>query len=215
MEGFGEAAFGIALDSAEPQQSLEHAGIKPRLFPLRGKVRQQVLDFLASDGFGKRDKKVRGAEIAFVFCDFVFENQVIAKGVPSQLSKQAMILVQIFAAMSEDQIGLHFVLQLDEAFFDFGADKWKTSVTKSVLDNVGFRGQLQHGLGARFCFGSSRIVSAEDDPMDFQIAVFGQQRKQSTRAADFNIVTMCAEAQNGAQFFEIGLEHVIGGAPAG
>ena len=82
MEGFGKAALGIALNSTESHESFEGACVEPGLFALRGEVREQVLDFLPSDGFGKRDEKVGSAKIAFVFGDFVFENQMITECVP-------------------------------------------------------------------------------------------------------------------------------------
>ncbi len=140
VKRLGETAFRVTFDGAEAEERLERAGGEPWLFALRGKVREQVIDFLAGDVFRQWHEKVWRAEVAFVFRYFVFQNRVIAEGVPSELGDQAMILMEIFAAVRENEVGLDVALEPDEAFLDFQAGEGKTGVAKLMKSDQFFGG---------------------------------------------------------------------------
>ncbi len=140
VKRLGEAAFGVTFDGAEAEERLERAGGEPWLFALRGKVCEQMIDFLAGAVFRQRHEKVRRAEVAFVFRNFVFQNRVIAEGVPGELGDEAMVLMEIFAAVGKNEVGLHFALQADEGFLEFQAGEGETGVAELVEGDIFFGG---------------------------------------------------------------------------
>jgi hypothetical protein len=63
------------------------------------------VDLITEDVFIQRDKEIRAAQITIVLDDFIFQDEVLSKRVPSQLGQQPVILVQIVSIMGKDQIG--------------------------------------------------------------------------------------------------------------
>jgi len=52
----------------------------------------------------QRNKTIRRTKIPIVLWYFVFEDQMIAEGVPREVAEQPMILMQIVAAVGKNQI---------------------------------------------------------------------------------------------------------------
>ena len=67
-------------------------------------VSQDILDLPLTTFIIKRDKNVRPSEVTIIFGDLVFEDKMVAEGVPGQLGNEAMILVEVVTIVSEDDI---------------------------------------------------------------------------------------------------------------
>ena len=80
--------------------------------------REQVLDLAFRYPSLEVNEDVRRAEVAVVLRDLVLEDQVVAERVPRQLRSQAVVLMQIRAAVREDQVRRDLRLQLLEEVLD-------------------------------------------------------------------------------------------------
>jgi hypothetical protein len=63
----------------------------------------QVSHLLGADGFAQRDVQVRLSKIAVVLWDLIFQDEMVAEGVPSEFGNETVVLVQVMAGMREDQ----------------------------------------------------------------------------------------------------------------
>ena len=72
----------------------------------------QKADFSAIDRFIQVDKEVRYAKIAVIFRNFIFQDEMVSKGIPGQLTNQTMILMQIMPVMGEDDVWRFLPFQL-------------------------------------------------------------------------------------------------------
>ena len=77
---------------------------KPVFICLSVEMAHQKADFFAIDRFIQVDKEVRYAKIAVIFRNFIFQDEVISKGIPGQLTDQTMVLMQIMPVMGEDDV---------------------------------------------------------------------------------------------------------------
>ena len=82
--------------------------------------------------------------------------EMVAKCVPGQFRDNAVILVQVMPVMREDEIGLHFRLQLLEGLLDVGADVRKEAVAEVMNGDVLLRSAGEHHPGGALClFGDA------------------------------------------------------------
>ena len=88
------------------------------LFPLRRKRAANIAGF-ALTGFAiQPHEKVRRSQIAIVLWDFVFQDEMVAKRIPSQFADDSVILVEVMPVVSKNQIGSELVFQFFEINFD-------------------------------------------------------------------------------------------------
>jgi len=102
-----------------------------------------MINFARAHRFVERHEKIRLAEIAIVFGDFVFQNQMIAERVPGQLGDQAMVLVCIFAVLGEYQIRPPLLQLFFKNSFDFCALEGEEAIAKIFDDQIFFLRLLQ------------------------------------------------------------------------
>src|SRR5450759_1263681 len=76
------------------------------------------------------DVKIRSAQISIPLGDFVLENTVIAKRIPSQTGDLPMILVRILSIMGENNIWIDSHFKLFKPRFNRFAILWEESVLK-------------------------------------------------------------------------------------
>src|SRR5688572_3419404 len=114
VEGFRVSLRRIAFDAAQAHEAAEGLGSEPALAALGGEDLHEQFD-LAGDIPGcHRHEHLRRTESAVELRNLVFEHGVIAERVPRQLADHAVILVQLFAAMREDHVGLEGLEFLEE-----------------------------------------------------------------------------------------------------
>src|SRR5438105_9934096 len=87
------------------------------------------VDLSSARGFVKRDKEIWRSEIAIIFRDLVFENQMASKSIPRQFRYQTMILVKIVAVMRQDQIRRKLGFDLLEPLFEISTDIREKTIT--------------------------------------------------------------------------------------
>ena len=90
----------------------------------------QKADFFAIDRFIQVDKEVRYAKIAVIFRNFIFQDEVVSKGIPGQLTDQTMILMQIMPVMGEDDVWRFLPFQLLKKIFNLTANVREKTVPK-------------------------------------------------------------------------------------
>src|SRR5262245_18669397 len=87
-------------------------------------------------------KEVGGSDVAIVFRDLIFEDQVISKGVPSELRYQAVVLVQVLAVVGEDDIrGDRLLERLEELLYLGPQVRKETVLEVSDHDVLAFCGR--------------------------------------------------------------------------
>ena len=135
----------------------------------------QVLDLAVASFAVERHEEIRRTEVAVILGYFKFEDEVIAPGVPGQLVDNAVILMQIFARVSEDQIGRELAFQFFEEFLDFGSLDREEAVAKTQNSHAFPRGALEEELGAATSLTLAFGSGAENDPVKLQIAARPQK----------------------------------------
>lgn len=110
-----------------------------------------------------------------------------------------MILVQIMAAVGEDQIGSHLPSQGLKFVFDGVAHKGEVAVAKRMHGDMRRTRAGKEGRGASQRLGFAQGRSAEDDPMDLETRMRGRQPQDAAAAADLNVVAVRSQAEHTLQ----------------
>ena len=84
------------------------------LVALRLKKTTKVFDFQVAKALFEGNEKIGRAEIAIVFRNFVFEDEMIPPSVPGEIGKDAVVLMAVVPLMSEDDVGLDLFQSLKE-----------------------------------------------------------------------------------------------------
>src|SRR6266404_782302 len=183
------------LDATDPHQRHEGVGGEPVLVPLALKAVHQQLDLLQACGLIQVHEHVGRPNVTVVFHDFVFEDQVIAVGVPRQFRHEAMVLVQIVSVVREDDVRRYPPLQVLEELLDLAADVWKETVPEALHDDV-----LMLRVGEDTVAGGYRLAVAlptgtQHDPVDLGFVMGREQTQERPAAADLDVVAVGADTQ--------------------
>src|SRR5260221_8352983 len=103
MKTFGKSAQGIGLDAAKSLQRQEGLRAKPLLRSLRRKGLVNILRLAFAGLAIQSHKKIRRTQVAIVLRDFVFQDEMAAKRIPSQFGDQPMILVKIMPVVGRSE----------------------------------------------------------------------------------------------------------------
>ena len=90
---------------------------------LCSKMLHQQFDFSSSNLVIQVDKKIGQAEIAIELRNFVFKNEMIAKRVPCELANQPVVLVQVCASVSENDVWRRLTLEFLKIFLHRRANR--------------------------------------------------------------------------------------------
>ena len=155
----------------------------------------------------ERNEGIRLGQIAIELGNFVFENQMIAKRIPGEVGKNAMVLMPIITEMSEDQVGLNETFELLEVIFDQFTLVREEAGPEILYDDLRSNRALQECLGAFPGFVGAGTFGAEDDPKDFEIRFCAEEGKDSATAADFDVIGMGAEAEDRGEILRDAVNH--------
>src|SRR5262249_60651339 len=75
-----------------------------------GEEAELPLDVLGAE----RDVEIGRPEVAVVLGDLVLEDEVVAEGVPGQLTGQAVVLMEVAARVGQDQVRCQGLERLEE-----------------------------------------------------------------------------------------------------
>src|SRR5262249_32726584 len=150
---------------------------------LRRKCAQQVLDFLINQVALQANKHVRRAEIAIVFGNLVFQDQVIAERIPGQFGNQPMILVRVPTIVGQDEIRGELLLLLFESIFDRTALVWQETISKRMQDDARVRQRRQECRGALLRLVVAIAAGGEHHPPDLQRRVLPYEAQDRSAAA--------------------------------
>ena len=98
------------LHPPQSQESAKYILREPLLMLLGCEVVKDVFDLESANAFVQADERVRRSNVSVVFGNLILENEMITKRIPCQIGDHAMILVQIVAIVSEDDIRRHLML---------------------------------------------------------------------------------------------------------
>ena len=162
-----------------------------------GKCSRSAAVLARHSRFGKRHEQVRIAEIAVVFRDLVLPHEMVAKGVQGEFRQRAMILVQIVAAMGQNERRTIVAFEIFERLLDAGELGRKEAVAEAVHAHRRFAAaeRAEKSAGTPLRFGPAFVIAAEDDPAHLRAGPFAEQPQQQSAAADLDVVGMSAEAQ--------------------
>src|SRR5947209_19915867 len=119
---------------------------------------------------------------------------MIPKGIPSQITQDAVVLMQVLAEVREDQAGVDQPLKILKGFLDFAPLRGEKAVTKIVNDNLAGPDSPQEKPRAVPGFPLTDFVTTEDDPNHADVLVTPEKAQKGPAAADLNVVTVGAEA---------------------
>ena len=190
IERLSKLTRGICVDTADTHQSLKGIGSEPLFVTLRFEAGGQVLDFAVTSFLIEIHVKIRVTKIAVIFENFIFEDQLIAPGVPGQLVDHSMILMEIIASVREDQIGRQRVFQLFKVLFDFDVLRRKKSIAEVQDRDILLSGTFQKEFGAMAGFFVAGGAGTENYPVEFQVATCAQKFEDGTAAANLDVVGM-------------------------
>src|SRR5205085_10918559 len=103
---FGVALGRTALHAPDPRQAPKCLVVEPLFGTLTAKVSHQQLDLARERRGGNRHVDIRLPDIAIPLRDLIFQNLMIAEGIPRQPADRLVILMRIVAPMGEDQVGI-------------------------------------------------------------------------------------------------------------
>lgn len=144
----------------------------------------------------KRHKKIWRGEVAVIFGNFIFENQMVSKGVPSQIGNEAMVLVTVIPKMRENQVWSNVGLQGFKKVLDQGALEWKVAVSEIFCDDVRFGRIAQEHAGALFGFEIARLIGGKNNPPHRKAGQLTGQADDGTTAADFDVIAVGSQTEH-------------------
>src|SRR5262245_44346832 len=122
IKGFGVFFRRIRLNTAQPENCAECLFRKPLMRALALKMLHQIFYFSSTYFLIEMNEQIRTSKAPIVLDDFIFEDQMIPKGVPRQFRNQPMILMEIVSKMGKDYIGTYRTLQFFKVFLDVRAN---------------------------------------------------------------------------------------------
>ena len=130
-------------------------------------VLQNSLDFLLAGRLIQMYEEIGGAQIAVILWNFILQDQVISKRIPGQLAHKAMILVQVVAAVGEDDVWGYILLKFFKIFFDLHADERKETISKTFHNYTLVADLAEKRLGALLRFDDSLfLVGTQHHPVN-------------------------------------------------
>ncbi len=155
------------------------------------------MNLLIANGLIQADEKIRRSKIAIILGNFVFEDQLVAKGIPSKFGNNSMVLVKVVSIVSKYQIRLKsFPHGLKEFLDSLPLVRKKTVTIMPDDDFVANSSSTEEQMrsGKRLAFAAR--IRTENRPVEIQIRIFLYQSQDRAPAADLDVVTMSAEAQD-------------------
>src|SRR6266446_130622 len=190
---FSESTGRIRFDSPDAHQALKSILRKPMLIALRFEAGHQILDLTVANLAIERHEEIGRTEVAVVLRDFIFEDKMIPPSVPGQLVDDAVILVQIFARVGQDQIRRESVLQVLEEFLNLNTLEWEEAVAeiqdRDVFLSRAFQKEFRAPAGLTFTLG----FRAKNHPMKFQIETRLEKLQDCASATNLDVVRVSAE----------------------
>ena len=120
-------------------------------------------------------------EIAVVLGNLVLEDQVVAPRVPRQLASQPVVLVQVVALMSEDQVRRELRLEAVEELLDRAALVRKERIAE-IPDDDPRRAEAGREVGsAPPSLLRTLAVAGQDDPQDLGLGIGLRQPQDAWR----------------------------------
>jgi len=115
---------------------------------LRLEVAAEILRFLPAERLIEADEHIRDTEVAVVLRDFVFQDGVIAEGVPGEIREHAVVLMAVVAEVSEHEVRLERALDALELLFDLLHARREVAVAELLHDDGRLGGAGEEGRGA-------------------------------------------------------------------
>src|SRR6476469_3283586 len=134
------------------------------------------------------DEQVRRTEIAVVLGNLVLEDQVVAPRVPRELASQPVVLVQVVALMSEDQVRRELRLEAVEELLDRAALVRKERIAKIPDDDPRCAEAGREVGSALPRLLRTLAVAGQDDPQDLGLGISLRQPQDRRAAADLDVV---------------------------
>jgi hypothetical protein len=154
----------------------------------------KVTNLAVGDFAIERDKKVGRTQVAIVFGDFVFQDEMIPPSVPRKLVYDAVVLMEIVARVGQNQVGREPAFQVLKKLLYLDALIGKEAVAELQDGDMLGSGTLQEKGRAAAGFAFAIRAGAKNDPVEFQIAPGTQELENRAAAADLDVVGMSTEA---------------------
>jgi hypothetical protein len=140
--------------------------------------------------FIQAHEEIGRSEIAVILGNFVLEDQMIAESIPRKFRYQAMVLMQISAIVSEDEIRLKLCPNGLKEFLDRFSFVREVAVAETPhLDPGAIYVFKKHARRLK-SLPFSRWTRTENDPIKLKLREFSDQTQDRPAAADLDIIAM-------------------------
>src|SRR3989442_6610050 len=175
VEPLREALGGGALHTPDPGHRPKEVGGEPRLRRLGREMSYQQIELALEARRCKGGEEVRRPEVAVVFRDLVFEDEMIAPRVPRQVGDEPVILMAVTPIVGEDQIGIELALQRFELVLHRRTGVRQETVPVISNDHLARGYASEESTGRTPRLGPTPGRRREDDPQHPEPAALGDQ----------------------------------------
>jgi diadenosine tetraphosphate (Ap4A) HIT family hydrolase len=113
---------------------------------------------------------------------------MIPKGVPSQIRDDSMVLVTVFAVVSEYQVRLKHSLQILKRLLNRFTLEREEAAAEIMDDDLRIRNAFEEQPRAGFRFGFACPFRAENHPENSEPGVLPGQLKERSTTADLDVI---------------------------
>jgi hypothetical protein len=196
MECFSEPIDCSTLQSTKPKQSEESFFTEPILPALCSKNIVQRFALMAGSTAAERHIKVRLAQVSVPFRNLVFENELVAEGIPGQVRHYSVVLVPVVASVSEDDVWMELASNALERILDCIKMGREIAIPKFMEVDRPFRRGAKEFPSPTFCLARAGAGCAPDHPSEFWSRSSSRQLRQRTPAPDLDVIRVRANAKN-------------------
>jgi len=191
----------IRFDAPETLQSQEGILGKPLLGALGSKRLADISGFSFTSLAIQTHEEIWRAEIAIIFRDFVLQDEVVAKRIPSQFTDHSVILVKVIAVMGQNQIRLKLSLELFKFRFQAFVQRGKIAVTVAAKNDFPGLCCDEEQFRSPYRFPLSNGRAAKYIPVNFAIRLFVKEAENCAATSDFDVVGVRPQAKHAARNF--------------
>jgi len=193
--------FRISIDcstlcSTKPQQSEESLFTEPILPTLCSENIDQRFDLAAGHTPAQRHVQVRLAEVSVPFRNLVFENELLAEGVPGQVGHDSVVLVPVVTRVSEDDVWTEVARETFERVLDGIEMRREISVPKFMEVDRSLRRGAEEFPSSTLCLARAGPSCAPDHPSEFWSRSSSHQSRQRAAAPDLDVVRVRANTKD-------------------
>jgi hypothetical protein len=196
MEGLCISIDSSTLHSTKSHESEKGLFTEPVFRALSSEDVNQRLALPPSRACAQGHVQIRLAEVTVPFRNLVFENELLAEGVPGQVGHDSVVLVPVVTHVSEDDVRTEFARETFERVLDGIEMRREVSVTEFMEVDRFFRPGAEEFPSSTLCLARAGSSCAPDHPSEFWSRSSSHQLRQCAAAPDLDVVRVRANTKD-------------------